>query len=216
MCVSETAEPSEGLRERKKRETRDALRSAALEATLERGLRAVTVEEIAAAANVSVRTFFNYFASKEEAVAGFDPEQPVRLRDAVIARPADEEPVAALRAVLVEEARQISIDRNDWGARLGAIKESPELITAHLSAWSSMERALAEAVSRRTGLDVDQDLYPTLVVSAVATANRVAIHRWKSGSSADLATLVTEAIDLLASGLHPPASSLHIVPPHRA
>ncbi|WP_222432208.1 TetR/AcrR family transcriptional regulator [Leekyejoonella antrihumi] len=203
--MTETAEPTEGLRERKKRATRDALRTVALEATLERGLRAVTVEEIAAAANVSVRTFFNYFSTKEEAVVGFDPEQPARIRDAVIARPAGEEPVAALRAVLLEHAGQISVDSSDWGDRLQAIKDNPELLAAHLTAWSSMETALAEAIATRTGLDADRDLYPTLVASAVAMANRVAIRRWKSGPAADLPALVTEAVDLLASGLHPPA-----------
>lgn len=207
--MQETAELGQGLRERKKRETRQALRTAALDAVLERGLRVVTVEEIAAAANVSVRTFFNYFSSKEEAVVGFDPEQPARLREAVIARPAGEEPVSALRVVLLEQAVQISADRDGWGDRFRAIKENPELFTAHLTAWSSMEQALAEAVAARTGLDAGEDLYPILVASTIATANRVAIRRWKSGASTDLLALVAEAIDLLASGLHPPAP-----PPH--
>ena len=204
--MSETAdEPTTGLRERKKRATRDALRHAALKATLERGLRAVTVEEIAEAANVSVRTFFNYFSSKEEAVVGFDPDQPAIIRDAVIARPDSEEPVIALREVLVGQAAEVVVDRSEWGDRLQAIKENPELFSAHLTAWSSMERALAEAVASRTGLDADTDLYPTVVASAVASANRVAVRRWKAGPSDDLPSLVTEAIDLLASGLHPPA-----------
>ncbi len=204
--MSETTEaPAEGLRERKKRETRDALHHAALRAVLDRGLSQVTVEEIAAAANVSERTFFNYFSSKEEAVIGLDPSHADGLRDAVLARPASEEPVAALRAVLVDFAQHITDDaRREWRDRFTAIKQNPELVAAHLSAWSRMERALADAIAQRTGIDQETSIYPTLVACTVADANRIASFRWRTSDRQDLPELVAEAIDLLASGLHPP------------
>ncbi len=205
--MSETATaPVEGLRERKKRETRDALHHAALRATLDRGLGQVTVEEIAAEANVSERTFFNYFSSKEDAVIGLDPGHVERMRDALLARPADEEPVPAMRAVLVDFARQISDDaRQDWADRFAAIKANPELVAAHMSAWAAMERAMADAIAQRTGLDQETSIYPRLVACTVADANRIASLNWKTGASRrELPDLVAEAIDLLASGLHPP------------
>src|ERR1039458_7643231 len=69
-----------GRRDRKKQATRRALRNAALELVAERGFANVTVEDIAEAADVATRTFFNYFPSKESAVIGADPERIEDLR----------------------------------------------------------------------------------------------------------------------------------------
>ena len=202
-----------GRRERKKLETRRALHDAALRLTLDRGVAKVTVEDIAEAADVSVRTLFNYFSSKEEAVVGHDPGRPSQLRAALLARPAGEEPLGSLRAVFVEMAEQMTVERQLWDKRLQVIKANPELLTAHLAAWSSIERALVEAVAERTGTDPDGDLYPGLVVAAAVGANRVAALRWKggraSGRDPSLPALVAEALDALADGLQPPASAGH-------
>src|SRR5580693_2832809 len=87
-----------GRRDRKKHATRQALRKAALELVAERGFAHVTVEDIAQAADVATRTFFNYFPSKESAVIGADPDRAAQMRVNLIARPSDESPIAALRA----------------------------------------------------------------------------------------------------------------------
>lgn len=73
-----------GLREQKRIATKRALQVALLQLSLERGFDNVTVEEVAQAAQVSPRTFFNYFASKEEAVAA--PHGPHELTESEIAR----------------------------------------------------------------------------------------------------------------------------------
>jgi len=80
--VTDIAAP--GLREQKRIATKRALQVALLRLALERGFDNVTVEEVAQAAQVSPRTFFNYFASKEEAVAA--PHGPHELTEAEIAR----------------------------------------------------------------------------------------------------------------------------------
>src|SRR6476469_8830073 len=87
------------LRERKKAETRAALSQAVLRLALERGLDEVTADDIAAAANVSVRTFHNYFGSKEEALAAaWRSEFQVHV-DALRDRPADEPILVSLEHV---------------------------------------------------------------------------------------------------------------------
>ena len=78
------APPPASLRERKKLATRRELRREALRMIAERGFSNVTVEEIAEAANVSPRTFFNYFPTKEAAIFGADPELAAATREAIV------------------------------------------------------------------------------------------------------------------------------------
>src|SRR3954464_13992696 len=79
-----------GLRETKKRETRAALSWAAIRLIVERGADNVLVEDIAAAAGVSPRTFNNYFSSKGEAVASRHLDRCLRMAQDLRARPASE------------------------------------------------------------------------------------------------------------------------------
>src|SRR6476646_4593563 len=82
------AETHASLRERKKLATRRSLRRAALDLIAERGFSQVTVEDIAAAADVSPRTFFNYFPSKEAALFGTDPDRVAAPDEGGARRPA--------------------------------------------------------------------------------------------------------------------------------
>ena len=105
------AEPV-GRRERKKQATWLSLHDAAMALAVERGFEHVTVEDICDRADVSVRTFFNYFPCKEDAVLGgtqgFD-----LIVDQVRNRPADEAPLESLRQVYLEKMRSLD-DRADW------------------------------------------------------------------------------------------------------
>src|SRR5690349_4629815 len=85
-----------GLRERKRRETRAALSLAAIRLCVQHGWDGVTVDDIAAAANVSPRTFRNYFSTKAEAVAAAHLERMLRIADELRARPAGEPLWAAI------------------------------------------------------------------------------------------------------------------------
>src|ERR1700712_2473548 len=107
-----------GLRERKKLATRLALHLAALQLVAERGLDGVSVDDIAARADVSPRTFFNYFSSKDDAVVGLDPADPQRQAEAFRVRPSSESPVQAMRAVAAHQAEQMAGEPELWPLRL--------------------------------------------------------------------------------------------------
>src|SRR5215469_10625557 len=93
-------EAHSSLRERKKRATRHALRRVAFTLAAERGWANVTVEDIAEAANVSPRTFFNYFPTKEAALFGADPEKAAALRERIVAAVPGTPVLEALRVVM--------------------------------------------------------------------------------------------------------------------
>src|SRR5260221_8539935 len=108
--------PRASLRERKKRPTRRSLRRVALDLVAERGFAYVTVEDIAEAADVSPRTFFNYFPSKEAAlVGGNDPDRAAKLRDRIANGAPGEPALSALRAVMAQDAETIADEFRSLG-----------------------------------------------------------------------------------------------------
>ena len=194
-----------GLRERKKLATRLALHEAALRLVAERGLDHVSVDDIAARADVSPRTFFNYFSSKDDAVLGLDPEATHRQVQAFAARPASESPVEALRAVSMEQAEEMAGETELWPLRLTVIDAHPALFGRLAATFGESERVMAEAIAQRTGTRVGADVYPTLLAGVAGVAIRTALHRWLATDfTASLPALVDEAWDALRAGLPAP------------
>jgi AcrR family transcriptional regulator len=184
--VAATAAPPPGLRERKKRRTRDALLRAALELFTERGYERTTVDDIAAAVDVSQRTFFRYFASKEEAAFFVGRLAESRFVEAVRERPPEEAPLDALRRALAESWDGIgeAVERVvplDLHLRFYQVIEStPALLAAHLRRATELEERIARIIAEREGLDVDSDPRPRVVV-----AERI----WSVRDDASLAAL---------------------------
>jgi AcrR family transcriptional regulator len=195
-----------GLRERKKLATRLALHQAALQLVAERGLDGVSVDDIAARADVSPRTFFNYFPTKDDAVVGIDASAVGQAAERFAARPASESPVEALRAVHALQAAEMADEPETlWPLRLRVIDEHPVLLARLHAVFASAERALAEAIAARTGTTVGPDVYPTLLAAVSGAALRCGLHAWlASDFTASLPALVDEAWDVLAAGLPAP------------
>lgn len=194
-----------GRRDRKKRATREALRSSALALVAERGFDHVTIEDISEAVDVSTRTFFNYFQSKEDAIVGSDPERVEELRAALAARPANEAPLDMLRAVIGELTTPLMERHEEWALRSRVLRETPALLPLQLASFAAYERVLAEAVAKRTGADPDRDVYPGLTAAAAMAAFRAAVTVWRAGDPVrSLPDLFSEAIDHLAAGLPAP------------
>src|SRR5664280_2940968 len=161
---------SHGLRERKKTETRVAIHQAVLFLALGRGLEAVTADEIAAAANVSVRTFHNYFGSKEEAlVAAWVSEFEVYV-DALRDRPADEPILDALEHVFSEIASRIVEHPGETESHVDLLWTSIAMAHYRSVLLDEAIRMVTDIVAARTGTDAATDIYPHLVTAAAITA----------------------------------------------
>jgi AcrR family transcriptional regulator len=201
-------------RERKKQATRRALHEAAFALAEDLGLAGVTVEAIAERADVATRTFFNYFASKEDAVLDRDPDRPEALRHAVLARPAGEDALTALRAVMEEEAARRVLDAERFFRRMRLIRAEPQLRMAMAGISEEIEQALVAGIAERTGQDAGIDLYPALVVSAAWGAFKVAFLRWCDlGGHTSFEALLAAAFDILSRGLRPPMPAYRPPPP---
>ncbi|WP_330181072.1 TetR family transcriptional regulator [Nocardia sp. NBC_01503] len=202
---------SDGLRARKKRETRLALSMAAIQLAVERGWDNVTVDDIAAAANVSVRTFRNYFSSKAEAVASRHLERMEQVAEEFAARPDGETLWEAMTAAVLDRfalgetvTAETTADRH-WVDGIRIMLGAPAVQVAILEANATAQQTLTAAVAARTGTDASRDLYPNLVAAAVSAAISAAIdHSQRADPAQPLMGLLREALDRLATGLPVP------------
>ncbi|MFE5256030.1 TetR family transcriptional regulator [Streptomyces coelicoflavus] len=219
MNVAGTSAPPEtapaaasrpGLRELKKQRTRDLLLRSALELFTERGYEETTVDDIAEAADVSQRTFFRYFASKEDAAFFVSRLAESRFVDAVLARPPEEAPLDALRMALAESWNTIgeSVEQLvplELHMRFYRVVEStPALLAAHLRRATELEEEIARVVAAREGLDIDRDPRPRVVVAVFGAVMRVTERIWSARDDTGLAALrdlTTSYLDQVAPAL---------------
>ncbi|MGV9895790.1 TetR/AcrR family transcriptional regulator, partial [Streptomyces tendae] len=140
--------PPPGLRERKKRATREALREAALRLAVERGPDQVRVEDIAEAAGVSPRTYNNYFASREQAiVSAVTADREERIAAAVAARPTGVRLADAVTEAVVEQYAHEG--ERERGVLL-LITTRTALRDAFLGSTADIEAPLSAAIAEPT------------------------------------------------------------------
>ena len=200
----------ETLRERKKRRTREALLRTALELFTTRGYERTTVDEIAAACEVSQRTFFRYFAGKEDAAFAMQERTQALFLAALRARPPHEPPMEALRQAVLEGWDSIRGDVEStvptelYLRMYRTIESTPALLAAHLRRSTATEETIARLLAEREGVDVDEDPRPRLAVAMFGGVIRVTERQWCTGRDFSLdavRTLTVAYLDQVTSAL---------------
>jgi AcrR family transcriptional regulator len=189
------------VRARRRARTRDDIEAAAIDLFLENGYDATTIEEIAEAALISPRTFFRYFASKEDVLFARSRDEMTLAAHSLAQRPADESLMDSLRALLGTFAELHSVDRERQLCRIALVTTTPHLAAAFLEMLHGMELVLREFVAARLGLD-PSDRRPRLAAAAFGAAFRVAAETWQEGDGAqDMPVLVRENVETLVAPL---------------
>jgi AcrR family transcriptional regulator len=194
--VTTAAPASPGLRERKKAEAKRALVTAALELFGERGFDAVTVDEIADRANVSRRTFFRYFPTKEAVVMDRRVAQLDALKAHLAAAPGSVSPAESVRAALAVIGADYEANKRRILAERALFARSPALALADLDLDRAYERAIAEAVAPRIGRGEEARKRARMFAAALLGVLRVSIEDWADArGKIALAALGEEAVE---------------------
>ena len=182
----------ETLRERKKQRTREALLRTALELFTTQGYEGTTVDDIAEAVDVSQRTFFRYFAGKEEAALALEEMTVAHFLEAVRERPPHEAPMEALRQAVLEGWDTLNdvieaVAPVELYLRMYKVVEStPALLAAHLRRSVETEEAVARILAEREGVDMDTDPRPRLAVAVFGGVMRLTERQWSTGADFSL------------------------------
>jgi AcrR family transcriptional regulator len=203
MLDTSQAAPAAGLRERKKARTRASLREHALRLFRLQGYQATTVEQIAAAAEVSPSTFFRYFPTKEDLVLQDDMD--TRMITALEQQPAGLGPVAAVRAA----TRQVFGSYTD--ADLEIIRETtrltmtvPEIRARAMDEFARTITVVAEAVAKRAGRAPDDLAVRTAAGAIIGVIMSITMpwEDWSEGRGLeDTFERIDQALALLEAGL---------------
>ncbi len=153
---------SMSLRDRKKERTRRAIAEAALRLFAERGFEAVTIADIAAAADVGTRTLHRYYSGKDELLFADDDEHRAELARLLAERPAGEDPEQTLATLIGPMVVHFADRLDELRTRDALIAANPALQARDLAKRSAIEALLAEHLARQMGVDPAADVRPLL------------------------------------------------------
>lgn len=190
------------LRERKKAQTREALAEAALRLFADKGFEHVTVDEIAETAQVSRRTYFRYFPTKE-AVVFPDRERRLRQFEDMLARPVDNEtPLERVRRALMELARDYEENRGRVLLQQRVVEGSAAALAYDAELDRQWERTIAAALGDERRARKSARRRARLQAGALMGVIRAILNEWyASAGTGDLQALGQEAFDLLMQGI---------------
>ncbi|GAA2433581.1 TetR family transcriptional regulator [Streptomyces macrosporus] len=176
----------EGLRERRRRETRQEIHAAALRLARRHGFDKVTIEMISTEAGVSPRTFFNYFPNKE-AAAVFGPRELSSEAAAAFVAAGPARPGEVLRdltRLLLRQLAESPPERRDMHDIFALAHEHPGVLAAMLAQFDTFRTGVAATVAERMGRQPDDEV-PNLIASVALTAVRTGLERWSRDEPVD-------------------------------
>ncbi|WP_037152924.1 TetR family transcriptional regulator [Rhizobium freirei] len=174
----------EGRRERKRRQTRERIETTALKLFLARGFDSTTIEDITEAADVSKRSFFDYFPSKEDVVAAWQDGFAGELIAAVAAQPVDA-PLVDVIETAINAALRATISDPQHLAIAILIRDTPALRARDQLKYAKLERKLTEALHARSSGAEGERLRLSVLAAAVVSMLRIGGERW-NGAQNDL------------------------------
>ena len=165
------------LRDRRRAELLSQIQQTAQQLFAERGFEAVTTEDIAAAAGISISTYFRYAPTKEGLLVGPVREASAEIVESYSARPPDESPVEALIRLFVTRAQEMTAVQtlDTWRQ---AVATAPHLLSQSVLVTETEHREFIEQVAARMGVDAAADIRPALLVHTSLATAKFIIDRW--------------------------------------
>jgi mycofactocin system transcriptional regulator len=193
---------TEGRRGRPPSTSRRELRLIALRQFAERGFDSTTIEQIAAEAGVSERTFFRYFASKASVLWTEFETEVETIRASLASVPDDVPLMDAIRGAVVAANHYRADDVPEMRMRMYLIATVPALSSSAAEHYEAWEQAISEFAGRRLDQPAES-LYPLTIGRAALAACRAAYDRWSVRADDDLTIYLDAALTALASGFNP-------------
>ncbi|WP_431236218.1 TetR family transcriptional regulator (plasmid) [Mycolicibacterium psychrotolerans] len=184
------ADPTD-LRRRRRHQTTSEIHQAALKLARQRGYENVTIEQISSEAGVSQRTFFNYFPTKEAAVAYAPLRIPDDLAAEFIARGKAQRSIVLneLISVIAEHLDREPPSRQHSDDIKAVALQNPNVLSAMLSTFEAFFASMAQIVARRLGSRSDEEI-PQLIAGLALATVRVGLDQWSQDEPAELDTPV--------------------------
>jgi AcrR family transcriptional regulator len=167
-----------GKREQRKRQTRRAVETVAVELFTRHGYDNVSIDEIVAEANTSKRTFYRYYSAKEDVLMTQQHHLLALIPDAVASRPLDEHLIDAVCNAMRDVQPQIEPDDDLALHKARLIFETPSLASRMIEWAQAWEAALATAIAERLAMTDPDDARPQMMAAAILAALRVVTRRW--------------------------------------
>ena len=195
--------PALGLRDRKRLETRLRIEKAAVDIVIAEGLDGATVDMISERAEISPRTFFNYFDSKEDAILGIqDLGEVQRAIASGVASAETDDLVSAIISTTFQIFGPVAQRTQLKAQRMILVKENPRLLSRQIDQFTQLNSTMAAAVvefltKRETALPRDPEHVAEIAVATCIASVRIAVKEWiASGATADIDSMYLRAIGL--------------------